>query len=142
MKAILLMATNIMTSRRTGANNASGTNRHNDSNKKMEGQEKNRSESETVQQTKAKYEESKSNIEKETMSKHIETRRKIREIADISSFTALLNQTTLSTEDKQILSLHYLENKDFRYIGDMLGFSESTVKRRHKKALIKINKML
>jgi RNA polymerase sigma factor (sigma-70 family) len=76
------------------------------------------------------------------MSKHIETRRKVKEIADISSFTALINQTTLSDTDKQILVLHYIDEKDFRYIGDMLGFSEATIKRRHIKALKKISKIV
>lgn len=76
------------------------------------------------------------------MSEHIETRKKVKEIADISSFTALINQTTLSDTDKQILVLHYIDEKDFRYIGDMLGFSEATIKRRHIKALKKISKIL
>ena len=80
--------------------------------------------------------------EEEKMSKHIETRKKVSEIADISSFYNLLNRTTLSHIDKQLLVLHYIDEKDFRYIGDMLGFSESTIKRRHKKALVKIAKIL
>lgn len=76
------------------------------------------------------------------MSKHIETRRKVKEIADISSFNDLINRTTLSDIDKQILVLHYIQEKDFRYIGDMLGFSESTIKKRHKKILAKLSKVL
>ena len=76
------------------------------------------------------------------MSKHIETRKKVKEIADISSFHSLINATTLSETDKHILVLHYIEDKDFRYIGDMLGFSESTIKRHHKKALVKLSKLL
>ena len=76
------------------------------------------------------------------MSKHIETRKKVKEIADISSFHSLIDSATLSDTDKSILVLHYIDQKDFRYIGDMLGFSESTIKRRHKKALIKISKLL
>ena len=76
------------------------------------------------------------------MSKHIETRKKVSEIADISSFYSLINRSTLSHTDKQILVLHYIDDKDFRYIGDMLGFSESTIKRRHKKALSKLAKIL
>lgn len=76
------------------------------------------------------------------MTEHIETRKKIRNIADVSSFTSLINNTTLSDTDRQILILHYLKGKDFRYIGDTLGYSESTIKRRHKKALQKISKML
>ena len=80
--------------------------------------------------------------EEKTMTTHIETRKKIQSIADISSFTQLLEQTTLSDIDKQLLSLHYLQDKDFRFIGDMLGYPESTIKRRHKKALQKISKIL
>lgn len=76
------------------------------------------------------------------MSKHIETRRKVKEIADISSFESLLEKSTLSATDKSIVRLHYIEGKDFCYIGDMLGFSESTIKRRHKNALNKISKIL
>ena len=82
------------------------------------------------------------NLRKTTMSEHIETRRKLKGIADISSFNSLINSATLSTTDRQILVLHYLDEKDFSYIGDMLGYSESTIKRRHKKALIKISKLL
>ena len=76
------------------------------------------------------------------MSEHIDTRKKLKGIASVSSFQSLIDSVTLSTTDKQILTLHYIEEKDFRYIGDTLGFSESTIKRRHKKALIKISKLL
>lgn len=75
-------------------------------------------------------------------SKHIQTRHKIQEIPDIKSFNGLLNNSTLSDIDKQMLKMHYLQGKDFRYIGDTLGFSESTIKKRHKKALQKLNKLL
>ena len=76
------------------------------------------------------------------MSEHIDTRRKVKEIASVSSFQSLINSVTLSTTDKQILTLHYIEEKDFRYIGDTLGFSESTIKKRHRKILAKLGKVL
>lgn len=76
------------------------------------------------------------------MSKHIETRHRIQSIADISSFEDLLNQSTLSDDEKLLLKLHYIQGKDFRYIGDMLGYAESTIKRKHKKILIKLGKLL
>lgn len=75
-------------------------------------------------------------------SEHIKTRSKIKQIADIQTFTDLLDACTLSDEDKEIVKLHYLQGKDFRYIGDMLGFSESTIKKRHRKILQKLNKVL
>ena len=76
------------------------------------------------------------------MSEHIETRKKIKGIADISSFYSLIDHTVLSDTDKQILVLHYLKEKDFRYIGDMLGYSESTIKKRHRKILAKLSRLL
>lgn len=55
-------------------------------------------------------------------------------------FDDLLNESTLSDEDKEILRLHYLKGKDFRYIGDTLGYAEITIKKRHVKALSKLSK--
>lgn len=75
-------------------------------------------------------------------SEHIETRNKLRDIASITAFNDLLNTCTLTDEDKELLRLHYLQGKDFRFIGDVLGFAESTVKKRHRKALRKLNKVL
>ena len=76
------------------------------------------------------------------MSEHIETRKKLKGIADISSFSNLINQATLSDADKSIMFLHYIDEKDFRYIGDMLGYSESTIKKRHRKILKKLSRLL
>lgn len=75
-------------------------------------------------------------------SEHIKTRNKVKEIASITTFNELLDACTLTDEDKEILKMHYLQGKDFRYIGDALGFAESTVKKRHRKALQKLNKIL
>lgn len=73
------------------------------------------------------------------MSQHIETRKRLKDIPSISRFDELLEQSTLSDLDKQILRLHYLKEKDFRYIGDVLGYAEITVKKRHIKALSKLS---
>ena len=76
------------------------------------------------------------------MTKHIDTRRKIKDIASISTFKELIDSAMLTNEDKKILKLHYIVGYDFRMIGDILGYSESTIKRRHRKALAKIGKIL
>ena len=76
------------------------------------------------------------------MSEHTQTSRRLKGIPLISDFDALLNLCTLSEEDKEILRLHYIHEKDFRYIGDQLGFSEHTVKKRHREALKKISHAL
>lgn len=75
------------------------------------------------------------------MSEHIDTRRKIQDISSVKTFEELLENCILTDEDKTLMRLHYLNGKDFRFIGDLLGFSESTIKRRHKKILQKLNKM-
>lgn len=76
------------------------------------------------------------------MSTHIETRRRLKAIPSITTFDSLLDASTLTDEDKEILRLHYLKGKDFRYIGDTLGYAEVTIKKRHAKALAKLSKLL
>lgn len=82
------------------------------------------------------------NLWQTAMSEHIDTRKKIKGIASVSSFYSLIDSATLSATDKQILVLHYIEEKDFRYIGDTLGYSESTIKKKHKRILAKLSKLL
>lgn len=76
------------------------------------------------------------------MTKHIQTRSKLKDITLVTAFEDLLAECTLSDIDKEILRLHYLQEKDFRYIGDKLGFSEITIKKRHCKALKKIGSLI
>lgn len=135
-----------MTNRRTGATDVStpdSNNDHHDHEVMERRQEEKEIRSESIQsKSEKRNEETLPDLRQTVMSKHIETRRKLKEIADISSFTSLINAATLSHTDKQLLLLHYIDEKDFQYIGDMLGFSESTIKKRHKKALNKLSKML
>ena len=73
---------------------------------------------------------------------HIKTRRKLKEIANVEEFNTLLNKCVLSDDEKKLLILHYIGRKDFRYIGDVLGYSESTMKRWHKDALKRMSAIL
>lgn len=75
------------------------------------------------------------------MSIHTDTRNRLKKISDLVAFDDLLNRSTLSDIDKALLRLHYLEEKDFRFIADTLGFAESTIKKRHLKALDKLMKL-
>lgn len=70
------------------------------------------------------------------------TRKRLKGIWPVEEFNGLLERTMLSTEEKQILILYYKEQKTLTYIADFLGMSEITVKRKHKKLLMKIGKML
>lgn len=76
------------------------------------------------------------------MTKHIKTRRKLQSIADLKSFNEILDNSTLSSEDKYIVREHYLNDKNFAYIADELGYAEITVVKKHQKILKKIGKML
>lgn len=76
------------------------------------------------------------------MSDHIKTRNKLKSIPKVSTFMELLDSCTLSDEDKEIIKLHYVQHKNLGYIADMLGYSESAIKKKHKKILCKISKIL
>ena len=75
-------------------------------------------------------------------SDYIKVKHKVKEIPDIRSFNGLLDASTLSDEDKEIIRMHYLQKKDFNYIADMLGYTEGTIKLRHKKAIMKLSKLI
>lgn len=76
------------------------------------------------------------------MTEHIETRNKLKEIVEIQTFSDLLDRCILSEEDRRIMELHYLQDKDLRYIADILGYSEGTIKKRHRKVLKKLKQIL
>ena len=73
---------------------------------------------------------------------YIKIKRKVKEIPDIRSFNGLLEASTLSDLDKEIIRMHYLQERDFSYIADSLGYNQKTIETRHKKALIKLSKLL
>lgn len=76
------------------------------------------------------------------MTEHIQTRRKVFNISGVKTFNELLDSCTLSDDEKALMRMHYIEKKDFRFIGDMLGYSEVTMKRWHQKILKKLNKLI
>ena len=78
----------------------------------------------------------------EVSTEHIKTKHKLKDMADVRSFEALLRVGMLADSDKQLLRMHYVQGFDFNYIADSLGYSESYVKKRHKNALRKLNKLL
>lgn len=76
------------------------------------------------------------------MSETVETRRKIQEIHSVKTFEDLLESCMLTDVEKSILRLHYQQGKDLAFIGDELGFSELTIKRKHRQILSKISHMV
>lgn len=82
------------------------------------------------------------NYYEENMSEHIDTKHKIQGLQRYDDFYSLINSCIMSDEDRQILKMIYIEDKTLSYIGDTLGYSESTIKSRHKKLLKKLTKLL
>lgn len=70
----------------------------------------------------------------------MKTRNKLKDICSVRDLESLMNEVVLSEEEKQILMLHYREQKTLLYIADILGMSEATIKRKHKRLLLKIGK--
>lgn len=69
------------------------------------------------------------------MTKHIETRHKLRSISSLDEFNHLIDKCVLSDEERSVVYAHYVNGKPLGYIADSMGFSVSTVKRIHSKAL-------
>lgn len=72
------------------------------------------------------------------MTEHIETKHKLKEIHEVKKFNDLLDKVILTDEEKQILILHYLKEKDLGFIADELGYTVSAIKRKHGKILKKL----
>lgn len=70
------------------------------------------------------------------------TRKKLKQMESIRDFEIVVSQTMLSEEEKHILWLHYKEQKTMTYIADVLGMSESNVKKKHRKLLMKVGKIV
>ncbi len=74
--------------------------------------------------------------------KNAKVRKKLKQIESVRDFESIVNQTMLSEEEKRILWLHYKEQKTMTYIADELGMSESNVKKKHRKLLMKVGKVV
>ena len=69
------------------------------------------------------------------------TRDKIKNIPTIKDFDDLLSQTMLNDDDIKIMEMIYKDRLPLGIIADRLCMSESTIKRKHKRILIKMSKM-
>ena len=76
------------------------------------------------------------------LSYDVSVQRTLKDIPKVSTFEEILNKSTLNELDKEIFRLHYLEEKDFAFIADKLGYSESGIRKRHSKALKKLSKII
>lgn len=76
------------------------------------------------------------------MTDHIKTRSQLRSMIEVKTFSDLMDRCIMSPLDRQIMDLHYLEERDFRYIADQLGYTEGAIKKRHRKILNRIKHII
>ena len=75
------------------------------------------------------------------MTEHIQARKRLQSVATVTELKAIFDECAISDEDREMLKLIYVCHKSFGYIADTLGYSEETIKMRHKKCLEKVSKM-
>ena len=68
------------------------------------------------------------------------TREKIKNIPTIKDFDDLLSQTMLNDDDIKIMEMIYKDRLPLGVIADRLCMSESTIKRKHKRILVKMSR--
>lgn len=74
------------------------------------------------------------------MTKHVATKRILKSNVDL--IVKAMKNPFISEEDKNLLSLIYIDNQDFNFIADQLSVSEPTVKFRHKRLLDRISNLI
>lgn len=72
------------------------------------------------------------------MTQHVKTCRRLCEL-DVVSLASTLDSIPLSDIDRELMMLRYFKRHNFNYIADTLGFSESTVRKRHKNIIRRLH---
>ncbi len=75
------------------------------------------------------------------MTEHIQAKKRLQSVATITELKAIFDECAISDEDREMLMLIYVRHKSFGWVADELGYSEETIKSRHKKCLEKLSKM-
>lgn len=73
---------------------------------------------------------------------HLQAREKIKSIHSKKELLGVLEDRLLTDDERTVIEEHYINGKSLSVIADFLGYSESSVKRFHKNALIKLNDIL
>lgn len=76
------------------------------------------------------------------VSEHIATKHKLKDIADVSTFEALITTCILTDEERYILRQHYLKGRSFQSIALEMNFSEDWIKHKHQRILAKLKQLL
>lgn len=74
--------------------------------------------------------------------KRKEARKKLKDIPKITTFNELLEQSTLTDDEKDIVRKHYLHKMPLEVIADFKGYSISNMRVMHRKILDKLAKII
>lgn len=73
------------------------------------------------------------------MSKHIETKHKLKSIPDVVTFENILEASTLTDDEKNFIRMYYLRGNSLSYIADTMGFSPVYARQKHRELLDKLS---
>lgn len=76
------------------------------------------------------------------MTKHMKIKNKVKQINSKTVFNELLEDCMLSEKEKQLMKMYYIEQKDFDYIADILGYSKAGVLKMHNRILNKLETLI
>ena len=76
------------------------------------------------------------------MTEHIKLKHKVKQIGSKTTFMEMLDNSMLSSTEKRVMTMYYLQEHTLTYIADILGYSEQGIVKVHKRALKKLSKML
>lgn len=76
------------------------------------------------------------------MTEHMNTKNKVKRIDRKSTFNSILEDSMLNDLEKQLMTMYYIDGKNFDFIADTLGYSKAGILKMHKRALRKIENLL
>lgn len=76
------------------------------------------------------------------MTKHIETRKKLKQLVLKEDFGAVLSKCILSDRERKLMDMFYLEQKTMMEIAEELGFEEISAIKMHERILKKISEVI
>lgn len=76
------------------------------------------------------------------MSEHMRVKHELKHIGSLARFEGVLSASTLSSREKDVIREYYIENRDFGFIADELGFSEANVLKMHRRSLEKLSSLV
>ncbi len=76
------------------------------------------------------------------MTNHIKIKRKLKQIPTKIEFNSLLENAMVSEKERRLMQMYYVDQKDFDYIADVMGYSKAGVIKMHQRILKRIEALI